>query len=71
MPIETKMNPYDQGSEGTDVSVVGFKEIKKYSRLELSMTGIELKDRESVVSWLRDYRPTDRGLWLSHPQKHP
>ncbi len=52
------------------VSVVGFKEIKKYTRLELSMKGVELRDREAVVSWLRDYKPTDRGLWLPNPMRH-
>ena len=46
------------------VSLVGFKEFKKYSRVELTLKGIELKDRDAVTSWLRDYRPTDKGLWL-------
>jgi hypothetical protein len=52
------------------VSLVGFKDFRKYSRVELSMKGVELKDKDAVTSWLRDYRPTDKGLWLPYPMHH-
>jgi hypothetical protein len=52
------------------VSLVGFKDFRKYSRVELSMKGVELKDRDAVTSWLRDYRPTDKGLWLPYPLRY-
>ncbi len=51
------------------VSVAGFKEIKKYTPYQLKMMGIEMKDREDLLRWLRDYEEREDGLWLPNPPK--
>ena len=49
------------------VSTGGFKNLRKFSKHELSYRGLELKDREDLLYWLHDYRPNKNGLWLPHP----
>jgi len=49
---------------GMIVSTAGFTEFQKYTRHELELRGLLLKDRDDVLEWLKDYRPSDRGLWL-------
>ena len=49
------------------VTAVGYKAVRKYSVRELSLMGIELRGRDDLLSWLRGYRPTDKGLWLPEP----
>ena len=46
------------------VSVSGFKEMKKYSIPRLQKLGIELKEKDHILEWLRDYQPHTNGLWL-------
>lgn len=46
------------------VSLVGFKDFEKYSREALALKGIELKEREDLLKWLKDYKPNKNGLWL-------
>ena len=48
------------------VSVLGFKNTRKYKRDDLERRGIELRDKDDIAGWLRDYRPSDKGLWLPH-----
>ena len=49
---------------GMLVSTAGFSEFRKYTRRELELRGIILKDKDDVLGWLRDYKPSDKGLWL-------
>lgn len=49
---------------GMIVSTSGFCSFKKYTRNDLEQRGILLKDKDDIVRWLKDYRPSDRGLWL-------
>lgn len=49
---------------GLIVSLSGFKNFRKYSPDKLSLMGIELKDKQDVLGWIRDYRPSDRGLFI-------
>lgn len=49
------------------VSAVGFKEMKKYSPYQLKMMGIELKDKDDLLRWLREYEQRGDGLWLPKP----
>jgi len=49
------------------VSAVGFKDFKKYSVDELTRKGVELRGPNDIVGWLRDYRLSDKGLWLPNP----
>ncbi len=51
------------------VSVVGFKQLRKYEPKELSAKGIELRGRDDLLRWLEDYEPNENGLWLPAPQK--
>jgi len=49
------------------VTVAGFTEFEKWDRQQLRLKGIELKDRDDLLIWLRDYKESDNGLWLPHP----
>ena len=49
------------------VSVVGFKDFEKYSRETLTLKGVELKDRNDLLMWLKGYKPNKNGLWLPQP----
>lgn len=46
------------------VTLAGVKKIKKYTTSELSLKGVELKEKEHVITWLNDYKFNDKGLWL-------
>ena len=46
------------------VSIVGFKEFKKYTRQEVANLGIYLKDRDELLKWLEEYKESPTGLWL-------
>ena len=46
------------------VTVAGFTDMEKYTRYQLRMMGISLKDSTDVKRWLEDYRFKDSGLWL-------
>ena len=52
------------------VSLTGFKEFKATDPVRLTLQGIELRDGNDVLNWLKNYRPGDRGLWLSEPLRH-
>lgn len=54
------------------VSSVNFREFRKrgYSREELAMKGIELKDQAAVKIWIEQYEPNSNGLWLPRPVRH-
>ena len=51
------------------VSSVNFRAFRKkgYSREELALKGIELKDQEAVKIWMEQYEPNANGLWLPRP----
>jgi len=51
------------------VSLGGFKEFQKYDRPALRNLGVELKDKQDILSWLEDYQPDTNGLWLPKPKK--
>lgn len=36
----------------------------KYTPRTLELMGIELRNKDDVVAWLNDYRPSDKGLWM-------
>ena len=50
-------------------SAVGFKKIRNYSKTELDLRGVWLKDRDALLRWIADYRPNDQGLWLPSPMR--
>jgi len=54
------------------VSSVNFTEFRKkgYSREELALKGVELRDQEAVKVWLEEYEPNANGLWLPRPLRH-
>jgi predicted DNA-binding protein YlxM (UPF0122 family) len=49
------------------VSLVGFKDFEKYSREAIALRGIELKDRNDLLKWLKGYKRNKNGLWLPQP----
>jgi hypothetical protein len=52
------------------VSVGGFKEFEKWSREELALKGLFLKDRGDLLQYLDGYRQHANGLWLPNPRTH-
>lgn len=51
------------------VTTIGFKDIEKWTPYQLRMKGVELKDRDDLLRWLRDYQQKEDGLWLPNPLK--
>lgn len=49
------------------VTVVGFTDFQKWSREELRLKGVALKDKEDLLCWLRNYKQRTDGLWLPEP----
>jgi len=49
---------------GRIISLAGFKKMFKYTPRKLELMGIELRNKDDIVTWLDDYRPSDKGLWL-------
>jgi DNA-directed RNA polymerase specialized sigma24 family protein len=50
------------------VSLVGFTDFEKYNRESLALKGVELRDRNDLLRWLRDYKRNRSGLWLPEPR---
>ncbi len=49
------------------VSIVGFTDFEKYTRDSLALRGVELKDRDDLLVWLKNYKRNKNGLWLPAP----
>lgn len=49
------------------VTVAGFTDFEKWDRQQLKLKGVELKDRNDLLQWLRDYKEKRNGLWLPEP----
>ena len=54
---------------GLIIATGGFTKMKKYSPIELSLRGIELKEKNDLLQWLDGYRPNKNGLWLPAPER--
>jgi len=52
------------------VSVGTFTRTRKFSRTELSLRGVELRDRGDLMDWLQAYELKGNGLWLPAPATH-
>lgn len=48
--------------QGLIISVVGFRKLRNYSRNQLILMGIHLKDESDLQTWLKEYRPANGGL---------
>jgi len=46
------------------VSAAGFARFQKWTPEQISLKGIELKDRDDLTKWLTDYKRSPGGLWL-------
>jgi hypothetical protein len=46
------------------VTVAGAKEFRKYSKEELRLKGIWIKDRSDLERWIEGYKYSSSGLWL-------
>jgi len=49
------------------VSLAGFSAGRRYTPTQLSLMGVELRDKSDLLRWLMDYRPNESGLWLPDP----
>lgn len=49
---------------GLIVAPAGWKNMLKFSREQLQLLGIELRDDQDVQGWLKNYQPPPSGLWL-------
>jgi len=54
---------------GLIVSSGGFKNFKRATRPQISLKGVELRDRDDLFQWLADYHPNCGGLWLPSPTR--
>lgn len=54
---------------GMIVSIAGFKDFKKYTPERIRLKGIELKDKDDLLRWLKDYKQSRNGLWLPSSDK--
>ncbi|QEI39677.1 hypothetical protein BMF77_00230 [Dolichospermum sp. UHCC 0315A] len=52
---------------GMIVTVADFTVMQKYTPLQLSMLGIELRNGSDVRKWLQEYKFYKQGLWLPEP----
>lgn len=50
------------------VTVGGFRDFEKWSREELALKGLFLKDRDDLLRYLEGYEQRSDGLWLPHPR---
>jgi len=46
------------------VSIVGFKQFRKYSREDIQNMGIYLKNRDDLLIWLNEYKENKNGLFV-------
>ena len=46
------------------VSLGGFANTKKFNKHQLSLLGLELKDKTDIHEWLHNYSSNKNGLWL-------
>lgn len=51
------------------VTASGFTEFEKWNREELRLKGLELRDKNDLISWLDNYQERESGLWLPAPKK--
>jgi HJR/Mrr/RecB family endonuclease len=47
----------------------GFTDLRKHSQLEVSLRGVDLKGKQDLLRWLKEYRPNKNGLWLPAPER--
>lgn len=50
------------------VTVGGFRDFEKWSREELALKGLYLKDRDDLLRYLDGYKQHANGLWLPNPR---
>jgi HJR/Mrr/RecB family endonuclease len=51
------------------VTIAGFTKFEKWTREELKLKGLELKDKTDLTKWLKDYKECENGLWLPESKK--
>lgn len=47
------------------VTLGGARNTRTFSRDEYRKKGLEVKDKEDLIRWLRDYKPNADGLWVA------
>lgn len=51
------------------VSVVGFKQFRKFTGRQFEMLGVSLADEHDLHKWLQEYRLDNGRLWLPNPPR--
>jgi len=51
------------------VSVADFTNFRNYTPGSLSLLGVQLKRKEDLLDWLKNYKPNRQGLWLPNPER--
>src|SRR5262249_45987360 len=55
---------------GMLVAPGGVSNFRKFKRNgEIEMKGVFVKQKQDVLKWLNDYRPSKDGLWLPNPER--
>jgi len=50
------------------VTVGGFKDMEKWTREEMELKGLVLRDRDDLLRYLDGYKQNENGLWLPDPR---
>ena len=50
------------------VTLGGYKDLQKWTRQQVEMMGVFLKDRSDLLRWLTGYKQSQSGLWLPSPR---
>jgi DNA-binding CsgD family transcriptional regulator len=50
------------------VTVGGFADMEKWTREEMELKGVVLKDRNDLLRYLENYKQNENGLWLPNPR---
>lgn len=51
------------------VALGGASDTRKYDRDQWRRKGLEVKDKEDLMHWLRDYKPNTEGLWVRRQEE--
>lgn len=50
------------------VTLSVYKDLQKWSREQVEMMGVYLRDRDDLIRWLTGYKQSPSGLWLPNPR---
>lgn len=48
----------------------GFRQLRKFTVPEIALMNVELREKQDLMQWLEDYKPSKSGLWLPYPKRN-